>query len=749
MKSTFCNRCTSRSRDVPLVFMICSISTLLMIGCNKSAPPSTVQKPVSAVLVSSPPGGPLVVKSPSAQFAIYSSGYIQASLLKEGKWLSMDEPQTEGSTTSDVLLSAGKELSQPPLDLSNAALLEAQGKWGTLGKRVELVGRSSAQDPVPLEKSLVVEVYDDFPTLALITCSYKNIGNRVIRLDQVSAARRRLNSNLTAAQAQPFEMWSFHGSSVKWGKDDVVQLRKDFSQSNPFGAQTADGHGGGIPVVAFWNGSVGEAIGHLDPRPLDLSIPVKVEKDGRVSASVNLEPNLPLKPGESFATPQDFIAIYSGDFYEPLHLYSTALERTEWKIPKPTNEDYSVSWCGWGFEFNVTPAQMLGMIPKLKEMNIKWATLDDRWFDNYGDWDPRPDTFPGDSIKKMVDDYHKQGIYAQIWWLPIGAEDGQAKYSSHKYKLSRVVREHPDWLILGKDGKHPRMIRDLAALCPALPEVQQYYKQLTEKFIRDWGFDGHKLDNVYSVPACYNPKHQHKSPQESVYAMGDVYRVIFETTRQLKPESVTQSCPCGTPPSQAWLPFMDQAVTADPVGGVQVRRRIKMYKALMGPEAAVYGDHVELSEMVMEKGNWKEIGQDFASTLGTGGVVGTKFTWPDYGPKFKAVYLNPEKEAIWKKWIGLYNSKMLSRGTFQNLYMIGYDVPEGYAIEKDGKMYYAFFAAQQKGQWKGDLELRGLAPGKYRVRDYVTDKDLGTVDAQNPGIAAEFTGHLLLEVSKL
>ena len=141
------------------------------------------------------------------------------------------------------------------------------------------------------------------------------------------------------------------------------------------------------------------------------------------------------------------------------------------------------------------------------------------------------------------------------------------------------------------------MTRDLAALCPAVPEVQAYYKQLTEKFIRDWGFDGSKLDNIYTVPACYNPAHHHKSPQDSVNAMGDVYKMIFQTTRAIKPESVTQACPCGTPPSLAWLPFMDQAVTADPVGAVQVRRRIKMYKALLGPESAVYGDHVELSAM--------------------------------------------------------------------------------------------------------------------------------------------------------
>ena len=66
--------------------------------------------------------------------------------------------------------------------------------------------------------------------------------------------------------------------------------------------------------------------------------------------------------------------------------------------------------------------------------------------------------------------------------------------------------------------------------------------------------------------------------------MGEIYKTIFDTTRALKPDSVTQSCPCGTPPSIAWLRYIDQAVTADPVGSVQVRQRIKMYKALLGAE---------------------------------------------------------------------------------------------------------------------------------------------------------------------
>jgi len=89
---------------------------------------------------------------------------------------------------------------------------------------------------------------------------------------------------------------------------------------------------------------------------------------------------------------------------------------------------------------------------------------------------------------------------------------------------------------------------------------------------------------------------------------------------------------------------------------------------------------------------------------------------------------------------------MLSRGTFRNLYLTGYDVPEGYLIEKDGKMYYAFFAPQKV--WKGDLELRGLAPGRHRVWDYVSEKELGTVESLNPRLTAEFNEYLLLEVSR-
>ena len=723
-------------------------SACCLLGCNQ---PPRQPKPApsrpSDIKVEVRDGGPVVVTTSAAEFQILPSGFLQASLLKDGKRLTLDDPDVGSAGGSDSIIHEGTEFDFVP-DFSQVKVLESIGKLGR-GRRIEIPARPLAPAGLGLDRRLVVEAYDDFPNLALVSADYTNSGSADFQLDQVWMQQHRLNSH--EGKGHPYDMWSFQGSSYDWGKEEVQELTRTLAQPNVMGGAVKGGYGGGIPVVAFWTSSVGEAIGHIETLPWTLSMPVKVEADGRVSASITIPVDRALKPGESYSTPRSFVAVYSGDFYEPLRMWSSVLQKEGWEVPRPSNEAYNVSWCGWGYEFNVTPAQMLGTLPKLKELGIKWATLDDGWFDSYGDWNPRLATFPDDAIKKMVDNFHEQGMLMQLWWLPLGVEDGQGKYESHKYVVSKVVRDHPDWLILDKQGRPARMTRDLATLCPAVPQVQEYYSKLTERFIRDWGFDGSKLDNVYSVPACYNSAHHHKSPQDSVNAMSEVYKAIFQTTRSIKPESVTQACPCGTPPSLAWLPFIDQAVTADPVGAAQVRRRIKMYKALLGPSSAVYGDHVELSAMTsLGHGNWSEHGSDFASTLGTGGVLGTKFVWPDPGPKFKPVMLTDDKEAHWKKWIGLYNEKMLSRGEFRDLYVYGYDVPEGYAIQKDGKMFYAFFAPSEEDPFKGEVELRGLKPGTYRVADYADGKDLGLLQAEDgkpPRLKTEFREHLLLEVS--
>jgi alpha-galactosidase len=709
----------------------------------------------SVVLVSVSGTG-ITASTPSAEFDLSPSGALTAKLLGTSGATSLEDKALD---SSQVVSLSKKEHPGVLLEMAQAQVRDASGKLGALGKHIKITGRIPATE---LAETLELEIYDDFPTVALLSVSVKNIGQIDVPLDWIALQRHQF-----AASPDPVShsspLWTFQGASLKWGKDEIFPMPAKFSQDNPFGAPvpTKDdlGYvGGGIPVIAFWNREVGEAIGHVETLPLALSIPVRTISTGKVEAEVRVPAETTLKPGEVFSTPRTFLAVYHGDFYQPLSLWSKVLAKEGLERPRNNDENYAVSWCGWGYEFGVTPKQMVDTIPKLKELGIHWATLDDGWFNNYGDWQPHSPVFAGDAIPDMVKKFHDQGMKMQVWWLPLGVEDGHFGYGGRKYVVSDVVKQHPDWLILDKAGKPARMARNLATLCPAVPEVREYYKGVTEQFIRDWGFDGHKLDNIWSTPMCYNPKHHHKSPYDSVYAMGDVYKVIFETTRALKPDSVTQSCPCGTPPNLAWLRYMDQAVTADPVGSIQVRRRVKMYKALLGPDAAVYGDHVELTRITDASGDHEQdLGEDFASTLGTGGVLGTKFTWPDYGAKFKNVYLNQEKEAHWKEWIGLYNEKMLSKGNFLDLYVYGFDFPEAYAIEKDHHFYYAFYVTEKgegakrdseiKGAWKGEVQLRGLPEGTFRVTDYVHHKELGTVKGPVGKLNVEFTGSLLLEAA--
>ncbi len=127
---------------------------------------------------------------------------------------------------------------------------------------------------------------------------------------------------------------------------------------------------------------------------------------------------------------------------------------------------------------------------------------------------------------------------------------------------------------------------------------------------------------------------------------------------------------------------MNQPVSSDPESSWQIRLKGKTLKALMGPQAPYYGDHVGLSDG----------GRDFASTVGIGGIVGTKFTWPvgaHVNTKSGDVSLTPEREAEWAKWNKIYREKMLPKGDYLGgLYDIGFDKPETHAIRKDGKWIF-------------------------------------------------------------
>ena len=563
-----------------------------------------------------------------------------------------------------------------------------------------------------------------------------NIGRTEITFDRIAAPILHLDRRAFPLSRR---LWTMQGAAVKWGQDFAFPLRAGFARDNYLG-HLQDAEGGGIPLIYFWNADQGLALMHIDAQPQDWYMPVTADKQ-RVTAALELRRRIELQPGGSLTGPAVVLSVHQGDFFEPLAFYRELLAAQGVRSPQPIEADYEPAWCSWGYEFDVRPAEVMAVLPVLKQMGIRWLTLDDRWFDAYGDWNPRRDTFPrgADDLRAINSALHAAGCRSTLWWYPLCVEDGHGRWDSHVYAVADLHRAHPDWLVLNADGMVARNNRHLAMLCPALPEVQAHVAALTRRFVTDWGFDGHKLDNIYTVPACFNPAHHHQRPEESTAAMAEAYRIIFETTRRLKPESVTQICPCGTPITLHLLPWTDQTVTADPTSSAQIRQRIKFYKALAGPRAGVFADHVELSDG----------GADFASEIGPGGVPGTKFVWPpdaEVRARLKEDWaLTPEKLRQWTRWFGIYNLHRPAKGEYLNLYDLGFDRPEGHVIRRGERLYYAFFADTAGKRWKGRLPLRGLAARTYRLWDYASERELGS--AAGPGesfLEVSFVGALLL-----
>src|SRR5258708_2081665 len=317
------------------VLVTLTVMVIVLQGCEKSQPTANAPEatPVSAVEVRLNPSGPLVIITAVSEFDLTPKGYVQAFLLRNGQRLTLDDPSADAAGSTATI--AGKHVRDFAFDWNRPAVSAVTGKLGALGKRIDVTGHSASSG---LDETISVEVYDDFPTMALVTAVVRNASQKDILLDAVSVQEHRINANLADAKAAPHQLWSFQGASYDWGQDEILPLPAHFSRPNLMGAGVKDGAGGGILVNAFWTASVGGAIGHVETLPLVLSLPVSVGADQRINTGLNLDAKTTLKPGDSFATPRSFVAVYHGDFYKPLRTYSLALQKEDWPLPHPHNQ---------------------------------------------------------------------------------------------------------------------------------------------------------------------------------------------------------------------------------------------------------------------------------------------------------------------------------------------------------------------------------------------------------------------------
>ena len=188
------------------------------------------------------------------------------------------------------------------------------------------------------------------------------------------------------------------------------------------------------------------------------------------------------------------IVYFEGDYEEVFDKYFAM-----WKMPEARNDMMSgyTSWYNYFQKIteDIIIRDLNGLDPYKDQVNI--FQIDDGYETFIGDWlDPNPAKFPK-GMKYIADEIHKKGYKAGIWLAPFSCQ-----------RVSRIAKEHPDWLI--KHGNGKPMVGTLAwggayTFDIYNEEVRAYLKHVFDVVLNEWGYDMVKLDFLYSQ--CIKPRH--------------------------------------------------------------------------------------------------------------------------------------------------------------------------------------------------------------------------------------------------
>ena len=163
-------------------------------------------------------------------------------------------------------------------------------------------------------------------------------------------------------------------------------------------------------------------------------------------------------------------------------------------VPGPARNPLYSTW--YAFWQDVHAGELEAEAKLAASLGMKSMILDDGWqkaesrtyYSATGDWMPVPERFP--DMKAHVRRVHEAGIERYMLWLAVPfVGDESAAWQRFRDKLL-----NPGTTNVG-------------ILDPRFPEVREYLVKTYERAVRDWGFDGLKLDFIdeFKVPESGDP----------------------------------------------------------------------------------------------------------------------------------------------------------------------------------------------------------------------------------------------------
>ena len=162
------------------------------------------------------------------------------------------------------------------------------------------------------------------------------------------------------------------------------------------------------------------------------------------------------------------------------------------RVPEAAFDPLYSSW--YAFWQDVHDDDIVREVKSAAALGMKSAILDDGWqkessksyYSATGDWVPAKSRFP--DMRAHVDKVHAAGIKNYMLWLSVPFVGNEAK----AYKRFRGK------YLWGEGG-------DVAGLDPRFPEVREHLVKTYERCVRDWDFDGLKLDFIDAISADDDP----------------------------------------------------------------------------------------------------------------------------------------------------------------------------------------------------------------------------------------------------
>jgi alpha-galactosidase len=238
-----------------------------------------------------------------------------------------------------------------------------------------------------------------------------------------------------------------------------------------------------------------------------------------VSAQTLLE-GISLQPGESLEL-EPLLLLESKDYTYLVETYADLLaEKNHARVPKKT----VTGWIDWQYyrEEKNEKDILLNAIEmnelRKKGYPLEYVVVDGGWCPYASEWLEAGAKFPS-GLKKLSRQLDKLGLKLGLWFAP---------YITNV--ATRVVKEHPEWLMLDDDGKRLHRPGSNVGECHMIdytvPGAMEWMRNIVRVMVKDWGVKYLKLDGPATAHYVGGKLHDHD--MTTVAMITETLKVIRE-----------------------------------------------------------------------------------------------------------------------------------------------------------------------------------------------------------------------------